>query len=116
MRHPLVTALSHPTGRLLERRDPHAVDLQAVIDAAAGTGTWIEINGGPERLDLPDVWVRKAVERGVTLVGNSDAHAVEELDWMEFAVATARRGWAPRSALANSSRLDEMLERRKPRP
>jgi DNA polymerase (family 10) len=116
MRHPLVTALSHPTGRLLERRDPHAVDLQAVIDAAAETGTWIEINGGPERLDLPDVWVRKAVERGVTLVGNSDAHAVEELDWMEFAVATARRGWAPRSALANSSRLDEMLERRKPRP
>jgi len=115
MRHPLVTALSHPTGRLLERRDPHAVDLAAVIDAAAETGTWIEINGGPERLDLPDVWVHKAVDRGVMLVANSDAHAVEELDWMEFAVATARRGWSPRGVIANTLGLDEMLARRKPR-
>ncbi len=115
MRHPLVTALSHPTGRLLERRDPHAVDLQAVIDAAVETGTWIEINGGPERLDLPDIWVRKALEKGVTLVANSDAHSTEELDWMEFAVANARRGWAPRAALANTSTFDEMLARRKRR-
>jgi DNA polymerase (family 10) len=115
MRHPLVTALSHPTGRLLERRDPHAVDLQAVLDVAIETGTWIEINGGPERLDLPDIWVRKAVEKGVTLVANSDAHATEELDWMEFAVANARRGWAPRAALANASAPGEMLERRKRR-
>jgi len=115
MRHPLVTALSHPTGRLLERRDPHAVDLDAVIDAAVETGTWVEINGGPERLDLPDVWVRKALDRGVTLVANSDAHATEELEWMEFAVANARRGWAPRAALANTSALDEMLARRKRR-
>lgn len=115
MHHPLVTALSHPTGRLLERRDPHGVDLAAVIDAAAETGTWIEVNGGPERLDLPDVWVRKAVDRGVTLVANSDAHAVEELDWMEFAIATARRGWAPPGAIANTLGLDELLARRKPR-
>src|SRR6266850_1517522 len=115
MRHPLVTAISHPTGRLLERRDPHALDLQALIDAAAETGTWIEINGGPERLDLPDIWVRKAVDKGVTLVANSDAHATEELEWMEYAVATARRGWAPRSSLANAGTLDEMLARRKRR-
>jgi DNA polymerase (family 10) len=116
MRHPLVTAISHPTGRLLERRDPHAVDLQAVIDAAAETGTWIEINGGPERLDLPDVWVRKACDRGVTLVANSDAHAVEELEWMEFAVATARRGWATVPALANTLGLDALLAKRRRRP
>jgi DNA polymerase (family 10) len=115
MRHPLVTAISHPTGRLLERRDPHALDLQALIDAAVATGTWIEINGGPERLDLPDIWVRKALDKGVTLVGNSDAHATEELDWMEFAVATARRGWASSAALANTSKLDEMLAKRKRR-
>jgi DNA polymerase (family X) len=115
MRHPLVTAISHPTGRLLERRDPHALDLDALIDGAAETGTWIEINGGPERLDLPDIWVRKALDRGVTLVANSDAHATEELEWMEFAVATGRRGWAPRAALANTSALDEMLARRKRR-
>jgi DNA polymerase (family 10) len=113
MRHPLVTAISHPTGRLLERRDPHALDLQALLDGAVETGTWIEINGGPERLDLPDIWVRKALDKGVTLVANSDAHATEELEWMEFAVATARRGWTPRAALANTSGLDEMLARRK---
>jgi len=115
MRHPLVTQISHPTGRLLERRDPHALDLQALIDAAAETGTWIEINGGPERLDLPDIWVRKAVDKGVTLVANSDAHATEEVDWMEYAVATARRGWAPGKSLANTAGLDAMLARRKRR-
>ena len=115
MRHPLVTQISHPTGRLLEKRDPHALDLQALIDEAARTGTWVEINGGPERLDLPDVWVRKAHDKGVTLVANSDAHAIEEIDWMEFAVATARRGWSPSAALANTSDLDAMLARRKRR-
>src|SRR5437867_3134279 len=82
MRHPFVTAISHPTGRLLEKREPYAVDLDAVIATAVETGTWIEVNGGPERLDLPDVWIRKAVERGATLVVNSDAHAMEELAWM----------------------------------
>jgi DNA polymerase (family 10) len=115
MRHPLVTALSHPTGRLLEKREPHAVDLDAVIDAAIETSTWIEVNGGPERLDLPDTWVRKAVDRGATLVANSDAHAIEELDWMELAVATARRGWAPQGSLANERGLDAMLLSRKKR-
>jgi DNA polymerase (family 10) len=115
MRHPLVTALSHPTGRLLEKRDPHAVDLDAVIDAAVETGTWIEINGGPERLDLPDTWVRKAVEHGATLVANSDAHAIEELDWMDLAVGTARRGWAPEGSLANERGLEPMLASRKKR-
>jgi DNA polymerase (family 10) len=99
----------------LEKRDPHAVDLQAVIDTAVETGTWVEINGGPERLDLPDIWVRKALDKGVTLVANSDAHAIEELDWMEFAVATARRGWLTRPAVANTSELDDMLARRKRR-
>jgi DNA polymerase (family X) len=115
MRHPLVTAVSHPTGRLLEKRDPHAVDLDAVIDAAVATGTWIEVNGGPERLDLPDTWIRKAIDRGATLVANSDAHAIEELEWMDLAVGTARRGWATGSAIANTRHLDRMLASRKKR-
>ena len=116
MHNPYVTALSHPTGRLLERRDAYAVDLAAVIAAAKDTGTWLEVNGGPERLDLPDVWVRKAIEGGVRLVTNSDAHAVEELDWMEYAVANARRGWVTASALANALPVEAMLAARKPRP
>ena len=116
MRNPYVTAFSHPTGRLLERRDPYAVDLAAVIATSRETGTWIEVNGGPERLDLPDIWVRKALEAGITLVLNSDAHAVEELDWMEYAVSVARRGWATKASVANALPLDAMLAKRKPRP
>ncbi|HUQ41345.1 MAG TPA: DNA polymerase/3'-5' exonuclease PolX [Candidatus Limnocylindrales bacterium] len=115
MRNPYVTAISHPTGRLLERRDPYAVDLAAIIAAAKETGTWLEVNGGPERLDLPDVWVRKAIDAGARLVTNSDAHAVEELDWMEYAVANARRGWASSSVIANALPLEKMLAARKPR-
>jgi DNA polymerase (family 10) len=115
MRNPFVTAFSHPTGRLLERRDPYEVDLVRVIAGAKETGTWLEVNGGPERLDLPDIWVRKATEAGVRLVLNSDAHAVEELDWMEYATANARRGWITKAAIANALPLDEMLAARKPR-
>ncbi len=115
IRNPYVTAFSHPTGRLLERRDPYAVDLDAVIAAAKETGTWLEVNGGPERLDLPDVWVRKAIEHGATLVLNSDAHAVEELEWMEYAVANARRGWATAGDVANTLDFGAMLAKRKRR-
>jgi DNA polymerase (family X) len=116
MRNPFVTQFSHPTGRLLERRDPYAVDLDAIIAAAKETGTWLEVNGGPERLDLPDVWVRKATAAGVMLVCNSDAHRTEELDWMEYAVSVARRGWATAGSVANTRDLDAMLALRKPRP
>ena len=109
MRHPLVDAISHPTGRLLERRDPYAVDLDRVIDVAAETGTRLEVNGGPERLDLPDVYVRKAIAKGVRLVTNSDAHSIEELDHMRNAVATARRGWATAASVENTRSLDALL-------
>jgi DNA polymerase (family 10) len=116
MHNPYVTQFSHPTGRLLERRDPYAVDLAAIIAGARETGTWLEINGGPERLDLPDVWVRKATLAGVTLVCDSDAHRVEELDWMEYSVSVARRGWATAASVANTLGLEAMLARRKRRP
>jgi DNA polymerase (family 10) len=112
MQHPLVTAISHPTGRLLERRDPYDVDLDAVIDAAVKTGTRLEVNGGPERLDLPDWAVRKAMEKGATLVIDSDAHAVEELEWTEYGAATARRGWATAERVGNTRELDAVLKRK----
>jgi DNA polymerase (family 10) len=111
-KHPLVTAISHPTGRLLERRDPYDVDLDAVIDAAVATGTRLEVNGGPERLDLPDWAVRKAVEKGATLVIDSDAHAVEELEWTLYGAATARRGWATADCVDNTRGLDAVLRRK----
>jgi len=111
-KHPLVTAISHPTGRLLERRDPYDVDLDAVIDAAVATGTRVEVNGGPERLDLPDWAVRKAVDKGATLVIDSDAHAVEELEWTVYGTATARRGWATADRVGNTRGLDAVLRRK----
>src|SRR5256885_122977 len=112
MKHPLVTAISHPTGRLLERRDPYDVDMDALIDAAVATGTRLEVNGGPERLDLPDWAVRKAMEKGATLVIDSDAHAVEELDWTVYGAATARRGWATAERVSNTRGLDSALKRK----
>ncbi len=112
MQHPLVTAISHPTGRLLERRDPYDVDMDAVIDAAVRTGTRLEVNGGPERLDLPDWAVRKAMEKGATLVIDSDAHAVEELEWTEYGAATARRGWATAARVSNTGDLEAVLQRK----
>ncbi|MDP9245118.1 MAG: DNA polymerase/3'-5' exonuclease PolX [Chloroflexota bacterium] len=112
MKHPLVTAISHPTGRLLERRDPYDVDLDAVIETAVATGTRLEVNGGPERLDLPDWAVRKAMERGATLVIDSDAHAIEELDWTQYGAATARRGWATADRVDNTRGLDAVLRRK----
>ncbi len=112
MRHPLVDAISHPTGRLLEKRDPYAVDLDRLIEVAAETGTRLEVNGGPERLDLPDVNVRQAVAKGVRLVTNSDAHSIEELDYMANAVATARRGWATAASVENTKPLGELMSLR----
>ena len=112
MKHPLVTAISHPTGRLLERRDPYDVDLDAVIEAAVATGTRLEVNGGPERLDLPDWAVRKAVDKGATLVIDSDAHAVEELEWTQYGAATARRGWATAARVDNTRGLEAVLKRK----
>ncbi len=112
MKHPLVTAISHPTGRLLERRDPYDVDLDGVIETAVATGTRLEVNGGPERLDLPDWAVRRAMEKGATLVIDSDAHAIEELDWTQYGAATARRGWATADRVDNTRGLDAVLRRK----
>src|ERR671920_292366 len=74
MEHPLVDAIGHPTGRLIERRAAYALDLDAVIPKAVETGTFLEINANPDRRDLNDVYARAAAEAGVTLVIDSDAH------------------------------------------
>src|SRR5205807_478398 len=87
----------------------------AGLNAALETGTWIEVNGGPERLDLPDTWIRKAIERGATLVTNSDAHAIEELEWMDLAIGTARRGWATEGSIVNTRELAATMDARKKR-
>ncbi|RMF02995.1 MAG: PHP domain-containing protein, partial [Chloroflexi bacterium] len=102
IRNPHVRLIGHPTGRLLTRRDPGDFDMEAVMQAAAQTGTALEINASPERLDLNDVHVRRAVELGVGLIINCDAHHTDHFDNLHFGVATANRGWATRANVLNT--------------
>ncbi|MEY2509656.1 MAG: polymerase [Verrucomicrobiota bacterium] len=101
MQNPHVTMLAHPTGRLLLKRDPYAVDIPAIIDAAAETGTWIEINAAPKRLDLDWRWWPLAKEKGVKCVINPDAHGIERLQDLWFGVGVARKGWLTKSDVTN---------------
>ncbi|HSV61706.1 MAG TPA: helix-hairpin-helix domain-containing protein [Chthoniobacterales bacterium] len=101
MENPHVTMLAHPTGRLLLRRDPYAVDIPAIIDAAAETGTWIEINAAPKRLDLDWRWWPLAKEKGVKCVINPDAHGIERLQELWFGIGVARKGWLTRDDVMN---------------
>jgi histidinol phosphatase-like PHP family hydrolase len=100
--HPYVDAIGHPTGRLIGRREPYALDVQAVIEAAARAGTMLEINANPNRRDLNDVHARAAAEAGAMIVIDSDAHGVERLDVMRWGVATARRAWLGAADVANT--------------
>ena len=101
MSNPYVTFLAHPTGRLLLKREAYAIDIPAIIEAAADTGTWIEINAAPKRLDLDWRWWPLAKEKGVKCVINPDAHGVEKLQELWFGVGVARKGWLTRSDVVN---------------
>ncbi|WP_152053167.1 DNA polymerase/3'-5' exonuclease PolX [Tautonia marina] len=111
LRHPLVTMLGHPSGRLLLRRDAYAVDLDAVIDAAAEAGTMIEINANPHRLDLDAPHARRAREHGITLVINPDAHSTGGLDDLEFGIGVARRAGLGPEHVLNTASLSEVARR-----
>jgi DNA polymerase (family X) len=106
--HPLVDAIGHPTGRLIGRREPYALDLDAVFAAAARAGTMLEINANPDRRDLSDVNARAAVRAGVRIVIDSDAHRTATLANMRWGVATARRGWLTAADVANTRALSEL--------
>jgi DNA polymerase (family 10) len=113
MEHPLVDAIGHPTGRLIERREPYAIDLDAVFAAAARTGTMLEINANPARRDLSDVHVRAAVRAGVRIVIDSDAHRTETLQNMRWGVATARRAWLSKHDVVNTRSWAQLEKLRK---
>ncbi len=102
LEHPLVDAIGHPTGRLIERRAPYAIDLAAVFAAAARTGTMLEINANPDRRDLSDINARAAVRAGVRIVINSDAHRTQTLENMRWGVLTARRAWLRSEDVVNT--------------
>ena len=102
MEHPLVDVIGHPTGRLIERREPYALDLERVIEAAVRTGTFLEINGNPDRRDLSETHARHAAESGALLLIDSDAHGTGTLANVRYGVATARRGWLTPDSVANT--------------
>jgi DNA polymerase (family X) len=109
---PYVSALSHPTGRLINHRPPNALDLEAVFARLAESGRAVEVNGLPDRLDLRDEHVRLAREAGVPIVVNTDAHSTRGLGNIQLAVATARRGGASAADVLNTRPLEEVLARR----
>ena len=100
--HPEVDCIGHATGRLLARRDPYPLDIDAVFEAAVRSDTAFEINGSPKRRDLSDVHARMAKEAGVKIVLTTDAHAVSSLDFMMYAIATARRAWLEPGDILNT--------------
>jgi DNA polymerase (family 10) len=110
IRHPSVTMLGHATGRLLLKREGYQVDLEAVLKAAAETGTMIEINAQPMRLDLDWVHCKRARTLGVKLVINPDAHSVGELALYTYGVDVARRGWLTKADVFNTGMLKEVIK------
>jgi DNA polymerase (family 10) len=110
MRNPYVDIIGHPSGRILGQREESAVDMDEVLRVAKETGTILEVNGTPDRLDLDDVYIRRAVEMGVKLAIDSDAHNLYGLDSLEFGVAMARRGWAEPKDVVNTLPLEELLK------
>ncbi len=109
VRNPHVHILGHPTGRLIGRREPADIDLERVLRACAETGTIVEINANPARLDLSGPYARRAVELGCKLVINCDAHSLEDIDLLPYGIHTARRGWVQAADVINTMPLAEML-------
>ena len=100
--NPGVDCIGHLTGRLIGRREPYGIDVEAVAEAAARTGTMLEINGNPNRRDLSEHHARLAAEAGVTIAVNTDAHGVDTLTNIAYGVATARRAWLTPDQIANT--------------
>ena len=107
--HPSVDFLCHPTNRLIGRREGNPIDLRRVISAAKDNGKMLEVDGQPQRLDLDEVWARRAMEEGVPVVVDSDAHSVGELDNMGYGVTVARRAWLGAKDVVNTKSLETLL-------
>ena len=109
MENPHVTMLGHLTGRLLLKRESYAVNVPAVLDAAAETGTFIELNADPHRLDMDWRWWRLAKEKGVKCVINPDAHSTEGLQNLYFGIGSARKGWLTKNDVVNCLPLKKVI-------
>jgi DNA polymerase (family 10) len=107
--NPHVDMIAHPTGRLLPDRAGADLDMDMVLESAAETKTILEVNANPHRLDLRDIHVRRALQLGIKIAINSDAHSADQLDLMHYGVATAQRGWAEKADIVNTWPLEDLL-------
>ena len=106
-----VSCIGHPTGRLIQKRQPYELNLKEVFDAAAAQGVMMEINAFPDRLDLDDVNSRAAMERGLVMSIGTDAHTLGQLDFLPLGVSVARRGWLEAKDVANTLSAKEFLKK-----
>ncbi|MGH7546275.1 MAG: DNA polymerase/3'-5' exonuclease PolX [Gemmatimonadota bacterium] len=111
LRHPRTRIFGHPTGRILGRREPYPLDLEEVVKAALEHNVALEVNAQPDRLDLNDIHVRMARDAGAPIVISTDAHRIEELDFMRYGVDQARRGWCEAKHVWNALPLADLLAR-----
>ena len=111
MRNPWVSIIAHPTGRLIGERDAYEVDMEEVLREAKKTGTALEINAYPLRLDLGDTHARRARELGVPLAINTDVHVIDQFDTLPYGVSIARRGWLEKRDVLNTLELPELVKR-----
>jgi DNA polymerase (family 10) len=109
MKHPRAHILAHPTGRLINRREPYPVDVEALVQVASDNGVLLELNAQPDRLDLRDYHLQMTREAGVPIVISTDAHRTAELDYMSYGVDQARRGWLEAGDVANTLSVKEFL-------
>jgi len=110
IRNPHVDIIGHPTGRLIPDREGADLDMEAVLNAAAETGVALEINAHPSRLDLDDVYARRAKELGIPISINTDAHSEEDFDMLFYGVATARRAWLTKKDVINAWPKKKLLD------
>lgn len=110
LKHPLVTMLAHPTGRMLLERKPYALNMDRIWELCARTGTWLELNASPDRLDINAEQVKTAREYGIPIAINTDAHQVSGLADMRYGVLTARRGWAEAKDVVNTWPLGKLKQ------
>jgi DNA polymerase (family X) len=114
--NPYTQIIAHPTGRLIMRREPYEYDMEKILDAAKKHGVAMECNAYPDRLDLNDVHLRMAKQRGVTIVISTDSHSTTHLPFMKYGVLTARRGWLEKKDVINTLPLNEFIASLRPKP
>ncbi|HOE15165.1 MAG TPA: DNA polymerase/3'-5' exonuclease PolX [Candidatus Paceibacterota bacterium] len=113
IRNPLVDIIFHPTGRLILKRPPYDLDVDKIINEAKNNNTCLEIDAFPDRLDLKDEHIKKAIEKGVKLSIDSDSHSINHLNYLKFGIAQARRGWVTKNDIINTKPWPEMLKQLK---